>query len=389
MAATDVKDVYVTTKPNGEQWVVKKLCNGDIVDVVRICNCAGDPDDPGNSPDPIVDTEACRIANGIGSYIQGRANYFATLLGEQPDNDFGSFAVAVTWLTSTYGPLYPAQLWDATRQLAIDYNNTDEGLLGDGVPNAGQYLACAAYQAIQADVNGINLSPDFPEAFSVILTDFIPDLPNAELEYTVPFLARIVELITLAIYKRVAFEASTVDPIEAGDYECTTCFGSPDPGLCVQESYIWNQVDATPANWSTMTTLPAADFGNLQDEFNECSSFAAARTAFGNWVRSGTGIGVQCMGIRRVFTTPCLVTSVSCEFMADTGNSKFLAIAANVDGTWTVLTSLFDQAPSANPRAIQAQGEWADVSEIVFIHRNGNTTTDIHPRITKTNINIL
>lgn len=233
MAATDVKDVFVKQLDNGEQWIYKRLCNGDEVAVTRLCNCEGNPDDPGTSPDPIVDTEACRIANGIGSYIQGRANYFATLLGEQPDNDFGSFAVALTWLTSVYGVAYPAQLWDATRQLAVDYNNTDEGLLGDGIPNMGQILACAAYAAIVVDVNGINLSPNFAQTFASAVFDFITPAMSAEIQYSYPFIQRMIPLITLAQYKRVAFEASTVDPIEAGDYDCVACLPElPDTSDC-------------------------------------------------------------------------------------------------------------------------------------------------------------
>lgn len=248
MAATDVKDVFVKQLENGEQWIYKRLCNGDEIAVVRICNCEGNPDDPGNIPDPEPETEACRIANGIGQYIQGRGNYFATLLGEQPDNEFGSIQTAVSWMNSTYGTYLRGE-WGNVLQLARDYNNTDEGMLGDGIPNLGQVLACAAYAAISVDVNGINLSPNFAQTFASAVFDFITPAMSAEIQYSYPFLQRIIPLIPLSIYKREALEASAVDPIEAGDYDCVACLPElPDTSDC-ETMFADNQTGA----WDDMS----------------------------------------------------------------------------------------------------------------------------------------
>lgn len=384
MAATDVKDIFLKTETSGEVWLYKRLCNGTEIAVLRVC-CDDNPGDPGNTPDPPIAAEICRVANGMSVQLQTWIERLAQLMTEQPNNQFGDYAAASAWSLELYGLLgEPGPI----AEIVASYS-ADETDIYTGTQDAAflQLLVCAVYRAIVADANGINLSPETAGNIAVILAELEPDPPDAEVSLAVAFGAALMPHFRLATLKRWAYDASIVDPGTVTDLECDACGDDPEGGICVQESYVWQLVDATPSGWSTMTTLPTVDFGNLQDDFEGCPSLSAERTAFGDWIRTASGSGVQCMGIRRVFAEPCLVLSAACTYMADTGNTKALAIVANVDGTWTVLTQFFDQAPAANPRTIQARGEWHDVSEIVFIHRNGNGSLDIHPRITETFIN--
>lgn len=386
MAATDVKDVFLKTEDNGQVWLYKRLCNGTEIAVARIC-CDDNPDDPGNTPDPPIAAEICRVANGMSVQLQTWIERLAELMTEQPNNQFGDYAAASAWSLELYGLLgEPGPI----AEIVATYS-ADETDIYTGTQEAAflQLLVCAVYAAIAADPNGINLSPNIADNIAVVLSEMEPDPPDADVSLAVVFGAALMPHFRLSTLKRWAYDASIVDPGTVTDLDCAECGSDPESDVCTEEAYIWNEIENTPANWSTMTTLPSVDFGTMQDELEDCVSLDTARTVFGNWIRTGTGAGVQCAGIRRTFSPGCTITKIACEFEADVNNSKFLAIAANVDGTWVVLAQIADGAPSANPRTIQAQGEWSNVTEVVFIHRNGNVTQDIHPRITKTYINVL
>lgn len=348
MAATDIKAIFVKTETNGERWLYSRLCNGDEVPVMRICNCDGDPNDPGDVPPVIEDAEVCRVANGIGAYIQGRANYFATLLEEQPDNDFGSFAVTLTWLTATFGVLYPAQLWEPTRLIANDYNNatSDTNLMTDEIPQMGEYLACAAYAAIIRDPNGVNLSPAFAEAYSEALSEFLPTLSDTEQEYAFEFVSKIIPLIPLSKYKRVAFEASTLDPAEMGDFDCDCGFAFPEDDVCSGVHWIWNQVNATPSGFSVPSGTPVSlntawrnflvnppvggDPAIVDVQQNNVS-----RNAFDHWrcpVDNSAPIDYFMMVVYD-FPEPCTLTQAHMRVATGTSNSKRAGIYYQLDGT--------------------------------------------------------
>ena len=311
------------------------------------------------------------------------------LLTEQPDNEFGSLAVTLTWLSNTYQP-YPSYLWDTALQLARDYNNPDEGVLQDGTQSViGQYVVCAAYHAILADPNGVNLSPDFAENFALILSEFVSDLTgNAEGLLAVPFTSRIINMITLAKFKRVAFEASTADPSEMGDYDCDCSWIDPPvTGDCVEESRVWLSVGATPSEWSQIgATLPTVDLGTLNDDAANIPNFNASRTAFGNWINPGVA-GVQGIGIKRVFAEPCTLNHVGYAVQSDTLNTKWWAIYVKIGATYTMINSHFAGAPAGADFGGSWTGTLEDVEEVHFIAGSGNIDGNINMRIRGCSIN--
>lgn len=347
MAATDVKDVYVTVKPNGETWIVKQLCNGTVVDVVRICGCDGSLDDPGNIPDPDPASEVCRIANGLGAYMQGRANLFATLLEEQPDNEFGSIQTTISWMNSTYGTYLRGE-WGGLLQLARDYNNatSDTNLMTDEIPAMGEYLACAAYAAIIRDPNGINLSPAFAQAYADALAEFLPTLSDTEQEYAFSFVAQLIPYIPLSTWKREALEASAIDPGESGDFDCDCGFALPEEDACSGIHWIWNAINATPAGFSVPAGTPVSlntawrNFlvnapVNGAPSIVDVQQNNVSRNVFDHWrcpVDNSAPIDYFMMVVYD-FPEPCTLTQAHMRVATGTSNSKRAGIYYQLDGT--------------------------------------------------------
>lgn len=342
MAATDVKDVITEVKPNGETWIVKVLCNGTKIDVIRICGCGSNPDDPGNIPDPEPDSDVCRIANGLGSYIQGLGNLFATLLDEQPDNEFGSLQTAVSWMNTAYGTYLRGE-WGAVLQLARDYNNTDSTILSDRIPTMGEYLACAAYAAITSDPNGIDLSPTFAEGYSEALSEFIPTTANSGLIYAFGFMSQVINLIPLSAWKREALEASAIDPSEAGDYDCDCGFAFPED-VCAGVHWQWTLVDNTPSGFSVPTGTPAALIPAFRQQNIDLGASEAlvdgwtnqvSRNSFDHWKCPnfpGGSVVTAFMMVVYEFSDACTLTEAHMRVATGTDNSKRAGIYYQLDG---------------------------------------------------------
>lgn len=344
MAATDVKDIFVKQETNGEQWLYKRLCNGDEIPIMRLCNCEGDPDDPGTGPDPI-DASVCHVANGMARSIQAAGERLAQLMTEQPNNQFGDLAAAVIWMDEIYN--CPAGFCDPApiAQIVADFSANETDIYA-GMQEAGMVdlLICALYAAISADTNGIELSPSIGDIVSVGIGEIEIDPPDAELEAARPFIAALAAAVRFSQYKRWAYAASIIDPAEEPGYsDCTECgSGSGGGTACSGVHWIWNQVDATPAGFSVPTGTPNTlipHFRNWMIDLGATEELVdgyennVTRVAFDHWKCPADVHPVNYfMMLVYEFAEPCTLEQAHMRVATGTDNSKRAGIYYQLDG---------------------------------------------------------